>query len=87
MYVSRKMGASPFLYGCEEYRTPISSIISVACLVPEGIFEGVTRLDLPVSSAGGRSWGRTLILSQALGCWERARVEGQHGPPAYHYTW
>lgn len=74
LYVSRKMGAGPLLYGCEEYHTLISSVISVACLVPEGIFEGVTPLDLPVSSAGGRSWGRTLILAQALGCWKRARV-------------
>lgn len=74
MYVSRKMGASPSLYGCEEYRTLIASIISVACLAPEGTFEGVTRLDLPVSSAGGRSLGRALILAPSLGRWERARV-------------
>lgn len=52
----------------------MAPITSVACLVPEGIFEGVTRLDLPVSSAGGRSWGRTLIWLMTLGCWERTRV-------------
>lgn len=62
------MGASPFLYGHEEYCTPTTSLISVACLVPEGLCEGVARLGWPVSSAGDKSWGETLPWTQALGC-------------------